>query len=35
MRTYEDDAVCKTGMVCPDNGNVVLKVRLLPATEEQ
>ena len=35
MKRYEVDAVCKTGMACPDNGNVVFKVRLLPAMEEQ
>jgi uncharacterized repeat protein (TIGR04076 family) len=26
---YEADPLCKAGMACPDNGNVVFKVRLL------
>jgi hypothetical protein len=35
MKRYEDVPLCKTGMACPDNGNVVFKVRLLPATDVQ
>jgi len=26
---FEDDPLCKTKMACPDNGNVVFKVRLV------
>lgn len=31
--TYEKDPLCKTRMACPDNGNVVFKVRLLEDSE--
>jgi uncharacterized repeat protein (TIGR04076 family) len=27
--TFEKNPLCKTGMACPDNGNVVFSVRLL------
>jgi uncharacterized repeat protein (TIGR04076 family) len=26
---FEDDPLCKTKMACPDNGNVVFKVRVM------
>lgn len=31
---HERDPLCKTGMACPDNGNVVFKVRLLSHGDE-
>lgn len=32
---YEDDPRCKTKMACPDNGNVVFKVRPVDDDEAQ
>lgn len=29
--TYEENPLCKTGMACPDNGNVVFRVGILDA----
>jgi uncharacterized repeat protein (TIGR04076 family) len=31
---YEEDPLCKTKMACPDNGNVVFKVRLVARSSE-
>jgi len=28
--TFEEDPICKTGITCPDGGNIKFKVRLIP-----
>lgn len=30
---FEADPICKTKMACPDNGNIVFKVKLLETIE--
>jgi uncharacterized repeat protein (TIGR04076 family) len=32
---YEEDPLCKTKMACPDNGNVIFKVRLVDQPSER